>query len=250
VLIGRLLGAEALGMYSVALRLTQMPRKYINPVISKVAFPVFAKRQHDYSKMAQALVSLQRSLSYVNLPLIIGLMLTSPLLVPLLYGEKWASAVPYVQVLCIVAIINGIGGPTQIIRTALGHVRFNFYWTCSTGIIYALGMWAAADYGLTGMVWARTLVGIGIGIALVGITLRFINSGLLAFFGAIREPALAAVAMTAAVYPVMAISRGLPALVQLVLAVAVGAAVYLGVALLLDRAFVEKNVRLLLGAKH
>ena len=55
--------------------------------------------------------------------------------------------------------------------------------------------------------------------------------------------------MTAAVYAVMAVSRGLPALVQLMVAVAVGAIVYLGVALLLDRAFVEKNVRLLLGAK-
>lgn len=249
VLIGRLLGAEALGMYSVALRLTQMPRKYINPVISKVAFPVFAKRQDNFEKMAQTLLSLQRSLSYVNLPLIVGLMLTSPLLVPLVYGAKWASAVPLVQVLCIVAIINGIGGPTQIIRTALGHVRFNFYWTCSTGIVYALGMWAAAGYGLTGMVWARTLVGIGIGIALLGITLRFINSGLIAFFAAIREPALAALAMATAVYAVMAVSRGLPALVQLMVAVAVGAIVYLGVALLLDRAFVEKNVRLLLGAK-
>jgi O-antigen/teichoic acid export membrane protein len=250
LLIARLLGAEALGLYSVALRLTQVTRTYVNPVISKVAFPVFAQRQDDYDKLARTLLSLQRSLSYVNLPLIVGLMFTSPLLVPILYGDKWTSAVPLVQVLCIVAILNGIAGPTAIIRTALGHVRFNFYWTCFTSVVFALGMWAGAAYGLRGMVWARTLVGTVLGLSMIGVTLRFINSGLLAFFAAVREPALAVVAMSAAVYGALLLSRGLPALAQLALAVAVGAVVFVGAALLLDREFVEKNVRLLLGAKR
>lgn len=250
LLIGRLLGAEALGLYSVALRLTQMPRRYINPVISKVAFPVFAKRQGDHARLAQTLLSLQRSLSYVNLPLIVGLMLTSSLLVPMLYGDKWANAAPLVQVLCIAAILNGISGPTQIIRTALGHVRFNFIWSCSTGVLYGLGMWAGAGHGLSGMVWARTLVGIGAGIALIGITLRFIDSGLFAFLAAVRKPAVAVVAMAVAVYSVMALGHGLPAFVRLVVAVAAGAAVFFAAALLLDREFVEKNLRLLLGVKQ
>jgi O-antigen/teichoic acid export membrane protein len=248
-LIGRLLGAEALGLYSVALRLTQLPRRYINPVISKVAFPVFAQRQNDHPRLAQTLLSLQRSLSYVNLPLIVGLMLTAPLVVPVLYGDKWTNAAPLVQVLCIVAVIGAIGGPTQIIRTALGHVRFNFYWTCGSGVLYAIGMYLATDYGLTGMVWARTLVGIILGVALVGITLRFIKSGLGSFLSAVREPALAAAAMSAAVFVAMRLSLGLSTLVQLIIAVTVGAVVFFAAALLLDRAFVEKNVRLLLGVK-
>jgi O-antigen/teichoic acid export membrane protein len=219
-------------------------------VVSKVAFPVFAKQKDYRDKLAQNLLSLQRSLSYVNLPLTVGLMLTSPLLVPVLYGDKWASAVPLVQILCIFAILNGIGGPTQIIRTALGHVRFNFYWTSATGVLYGLGMWVGAAYGLSGMVWARTLVGFALAFCLIGITLRFIDSGLLSFLSAVRKPALAAVVMSAAVYPAIVLGRGLPALVHLILAVAVGAVVFVSAALLLDREFVEKNVRLLLGMKQ
>ncbi len=249
VLIGRLLGAEALGLYSVAQRLTQMPRKYINPVISKVAFPVFAKQREDKTRLSESLLRLQRSLSYVNLPLIVGLMLVSPVLVPLVYGPKWASAVPLVQILCVVALLNGIGGPTQIIRTALGHVRFNFHWTWSSGVAYALAMWVAAGYGLIAMVWARTAVGFMLGIAMIWITLRFIDSGLLAFLSTIKKPALAAGVMAVAVYLVIVLAAPASPLVRLLLEVSLGAAVYLGTAALLDREFISKNMRLLLGMK-
>lgn len=250
LLIGRLLGAEALGVYSIALRLTQLPRKYINPVISKVAFPVFAARQENRPQLAAALLSLQRSLSYVNLPLILGLLLVSPVLVPLVYGDKWHSAVPLVQILCVVALLNGIGGPTQIVRTALGHVRFNFHWTWTSGVLYAIAMWAAASHGLVAMVWARTAIGLVLGVILVGITLRFIDSGLLAFLSTIREPALAAALMSGAVYLVMHVSAEASDWVRLLLAVGAGALVFLGAAVLLDREFIGKNARLLFGMER
>lgn len=247
VLIGRLLGAEALGLYSIALRLTQMPRRYINPVISKVAFPIFARQKEDTRRLTDSLLQLQRSLSYVNLPLIFGLLLVSPMLVPLMYGEKWTAAVPLVQVLCIAAALNGIAGPTQIIRTALGHVRFNFHWTWFSGAIYAAAMWAVAGYGLTAMVWSRTAVGVGLGIILISITLRFIGSGLLSFFGTVRSPAVATAAMSAAVGLVLSLTAEAAPLTRLLLCVATGALVYLGVAALLDRPFIERTLRLLLG---
>ncbi len=250
MLIARLLGAEALGLYSVAQRLTQLPRRYINPVISKVAFPVFAAQKENRPQLAASLLSLQRSLSYVNLPLILGMLLVSPVLVPLVYGDKWLSAVPLVQILCVLALLNGVGGPTQIIRTALGHVRFNFHWTWMSGVLYAAAMWVAASQGLTAMIWARTAVGFVLGVVLIGITLRFIDSGLLAFLSTIREPALAGALMSTVVYLVMLVSAGLSDWLRLLLSVAAGAATFLGAAVLLDRKFIEKNARLLLGLQR
>ena len=84
------------------------------------------------------------------------LCLVAPLLIPLVYGQKWQSSVPLVQLLCALGLVGGVSGPTQLVRTALGHVRFNFHWTWITGIAYGLVMWAAASSGLMGIVLART----------------------------------------------------------------------------------------------
>ncbi len=247
VIVGRLLGPEALGVYTLALRITQTSRRYINPIIAKVAFPVFSKQKGDPAQMAETLLKLQHSLSHLNVPLIAGLFLVSPLLIPLLYGDKWTAAVPLLQVLCVVALLNGVAGPTQIVRTALGHVRFNFHWTWTTGSALGLAMWLVAGQGLMAMVVARTLLTSCFGVALVVITLRLIGASPLRFVRTLRVPLLASAIMAGAVYAVLELTLGWPRLVRLLLAVGAGAAVYVGVSARLDREFLERGLRLLLG---
>ncbi len=247
IIIGRYLGTEAVGVYSLAQRVTQLPRRYINPVIAKVAFPVFARQNRDKARIAESLLSLQRSLSHLNAPLIVGLCVVAPLLVPFVYGEKWRDAVPLVQLLCAVALLGGVAGPTQIVRTALGHVRFNFHWTWSTGILHGLAMWAAASSGLMAIVLARSLLGFVLGIAMIAITLRFLDTGFTRFLYTLRTPALAALLMTAGVVGVLHLPVALSDVARLLLAIAVGAAVYIGISLWLDREFLQRSVRLLLG---
>ena len=247
VLVGRLIGAEALGIYSLALRITQTSRRYINPIVAKVAFPVFARQKEDKAKMSETLLQLQRSLSHMNAPLIVGLFVVGPLLIPVVYGKNWMPAVPLLQVLCVVALLNGVAGPTQIVRTALGHVRFNFHWTWITGIAYGLAMWAVASQGLMAMVISRTVLTFGFGLALIVITLRLLDTSFVRFLQTLRVPLLGSALMAAVVYAVMALSSGLPQLARLLLAVAVGAAVYIGVSARYDREFLERGLRLLLG---
>lgn len=247
IIIGRFLGTEAVGVYSLAQRVTQLPRRYINPVIAKVAFPVFAKQNRDKARMAESLLSLQRSLSHLNAPLIVGLCLVAPLLVPLLYGPKWHASVPLVQLLCAVALLGGVAGPTQIVRTALGHVRFNFHWTWTTGIAHGLVMWTAASGGLMAIVLARSALGFVLGIAMIAITLRFLDTSFLRFLQTLRTPALASLLMTAAVYGVLRLPAPLPDVARLVIAILAGAAVYVGISAWLDREFLQRSLRLLLG---
>lgn len=247
IIIGRFLGTEAVGVYTLAQRVTQLPKRYINPVIAKVAFPVFAKQNRDKARMAESLLSLQRSLSHLNTPLIVGLFLVAPLLVPLVYGQKWRDSVPLVQVLCAISLASGIAGPTQLVRTALGHVRFNFHWTWTAGIAYGLAMWAVASRGLTAIVLARSLLGFVLSMALIAITLRFLDTSFLRFLRTLRTPALASLLMAAGVSVVLRLPAPLPEVVRLLTAILVGAALYIGLSAWLDREFLQRSLRLLLG---
>lgn len=47
ILIGSFIGAEALGIYNLAYQIVTLPVLKINPIITRVAFPVFAKNKHE-----------------------------------------------------------------------------------------------------------------------------------------------------------------------------------------------------------
>jgi hypothetical protein len=128
-------------------------------------------------------------------------------------------------------------------------VRFNFHWTWMSGVVYAAAIWLAADGGLMTMVVARTAVGVLSWIGLIWITLNFIESSPLRFLATLRYPTLATLVMAAAVWGAMTLSAGLPDLLRLGLVVSTGAVVYLATAALLDRAFLLRNVKLLLGRR-
>lgn len=51
VLIGKLLGVEALGIYFVAKQIIMRVLQLFNPIIARVAFPTMAKIQNDINSL-------------------------------------------------------------------------------------------------------------------------------------------------------------------------------------------------------
>ena len=68
LLIGRYLGPEQLGVYTVAYNLVVIPVSKLNPVLSKVAFPVFAKRQTDAEALRRGFGELVELVAARHLP--------------------------------------------------------------------------------------------------------------------------------------------------------------------------------------
>ncbi|MGB3081358.1 MAG: MOP flippase family protein, partial [Candidatus Omnitrophota bacterium] len=73
LLIGILLGAKPLGYYTLAYNLILRPSLKINPIITRVAFPVFSKLQNDVVKLKKGYLKVLQVLSLVNFPLMVGL---------------------------------------------------------------------------------------------------------------------------------------------------------------------------------
>lgn len=249
LLIGSLIGTDALGLYTMATRLTQLPRKYVAPVISRVALPVFARQQDNIQRMRGSLLTIQRMLGYVNAPLTLGLMLTAPVVVPLLSGSQWAGAVPLVSWLSVPVLLTGVAGPSQIVRIALGQFRFDFHWSWITGGMLALAMWAAAGHGLEWVVVVRSLLLSLISLVLIGITMRLVATSPIQFLTNLKRPALAALVMGAAVYLAMVSSEALASWQRAGLSVGLGAVVYASVAFACDRRFILDNLRAIFGVR-
>ncbi len=111
ILIGSFIGAEALGIYNLAYQIVTLPVLKINPIITRVAFPVFAKNKHENSVIREGFLNMTKILALISFPLLLGLVSVSDAFVASVFGEKWLAAVPVLNVLAIVGILRVLMNP-------------------------------------------------------------------------------------------------------------------------------------------
>ncbi len=158
LLIGKLLGVEALGFYNIAKQIIMKPIQIINPIVSKVSFPVMAKIQHDTDKLKEIYLKTINLLSSTNFPIYLFMFITAPQLVALIFGEKWIDAVVIVQILSIYGALRSIGNPVGTLLLAKGRADWGFYWNLGLFFYMPIVIYVASQWGIEALSWS--LVGI------------------------------------------------------------------------------------------
>lgn len=154
LLIGKQCTASDLGYYTQAKKLEEVPNSALAHVVSYVSFPVFAKLQNDRTKLLSALRKNIKSITYLNFPLCVLLIIIAHPLVILLYGSKWEISVPYFQALCISGLLYTLNSLNSNIIMALG--KGNMYFVIhiiQKSIGLSLMLWGI-KYGVKGVLWA------------------------------------------------------------------------------------------------
>lgn len=127
-----MLGPVALGYYSLAWNLVILPSSKINPVLTRVAFPLFAGVQNEIERLRRGYMILLRVVSSINAPILFGCAATAPTLVIVVYGEQWAPAIPLVQLLAGVGLLRSIINPIGTLLLAKGRADLGFIWSLIT----------------------------------------------------------------------------------------------------------------------
>jgi len=107
-LIGRFLGASALGYYTLAFQLVIVPSQRITSLLSTILFPSFSRIQSQAKSLQNGLLITLRYLTLVLAPLSVTIFVTADIIVPLLYSSKWLSAVPIVRILSLASFFYGL----------------------------------------------------------------------------------------------------------------------------------------------
>ena len=127
LLVGKLLGVSALGLYQVARRLALLPRRELIQILQRLTFPAFAQiRQHE--RLRRACVQVLSLTLLLILPIAALLLVFPELIIRTLLGERWVAVVPLVQILTIgaglqtlmgiaVPLFEGIGRPDVALKT-------------------------------------------------------------------------------------------------------------------------------------
>ncbi|HET6762445.1 MAG TPA: MOP flippase family protein [Longimicrobiaceae bacterium] len=250
LLIGSLLGAGPLGFYNVAYQMMVRPFQVFNPVVTRVAFPVFARVQNDLPRLRAGYLEVLRVIALVIFPVYLGMAALAGPLFTTLMGDRWQPAVPIFQVLVTLGIIWSLGNPIGSLLWARGRADLGLYMNLVAVATYAAAITVGARWGVMGVAVAMCA-----GAALVLFPLEFLVRWRIARFRPLEYlasflPALAAaVLMGAAVHGVsLAVARfGRGA--QLGAGTVAGVAVYAALALWWQRPFLLRLREMVRGRR-
>ena len=126
LVLARILGASVAGGYNLAYNVAVVPPMKLNPIITRVLFPAFAKIQDDTEKLRVNFYKLLSVVGIINFPVLLGLMVVSSNFVPLVFGEKWNGIIPILQLLCVVGLLRSVGNPIGSLLMAKARVDISF----------------------------------------------------------------------------------------------------------------------------
>lgn len=123
LLIGRFLGSSALGAYALAYNIMLLPLSRLVVPIQETLFPALSRIQDDRDRMAAVWLRVNRFVAALVVPAMLGLAVVAPDFVRVVLGQRWISAVPVLQILALVALMQSLSALSAKVLTALGRTR-------------------------------------------------------------------------------------------------------------------------------
>ena len=144
LLIGRFLGAAALGVYGLATNVILMPFSRIAGPLQQVFFPAFSRMSNDKARMADVWIRATRLVAVISVPSLVGLAIVAPDFVVVVLGERWRDTSPVIQILAWVGIVQSLQTLTGEVLLALDRsgwlLRFTVFWFAGSVAAFALGV--------------------------------------------------------------------------------------------------------------
>jgi PST family polysaccharide transporter len=227
-IVGARLGAASAGIYWRAFQLAVEYQRKISVVMTSVAMPVLA-RAAGADELFALRGRMVRMLAMTVFPLLVGLVLLAPVVVPWVFGPAWEPAVLPTQLLA------GAGAATVVIDAvgtvfmATGRSRALLGFGVAHFFVYIFAVLVASNWGINGVAIASSAVHL----AFVGVAYKMLLHGrsersLRLLWSDTSAAVVSCLAMAAAAAPVAVAlqSSGTPAVAQIMIVGAVGSVAY------------------------
>jgi PST family polysaccharide transporter len=166
--VGRWLGASALGIYGRAYGLMNATNSVLGHVVNKVFFPAFSKAQDEPARLARAYRRGMGLTAMLILPISAASIILAPELVNTLLGDQWGEVVLPFQILAVGMVCRlgyKVGGT---LATGTGAVYRHAWRKAVHAVLICGGGWLAQDAGVVGVA-VSTLVAL---VVVTGLTVH------------------------------------------------------------------------------
>jgi O-antigen/teichoic acid export membrane protein len=158
LLIGKLLGATPLGIYSLAFVLTDSFRSRLMAVINNVMYPIYGKKQSDFISIRKYYLKVVEFNCLFIFPVMIFFIMEGNSFVVHVFGSKWQGTVVPLQILSFSVILHIlVSGNTALLR-GLGRPGLEMKQQVLKAVIFLPSLAIGIYYGgIIGAAWAILL---------------------------------------------------------------------------------------------
>ena len=231
VIIGYVLGAQALGFYEIAYQLLRNGTQLITQTVSSVAFSTFSRIQESPERMRSGFYTATRTISVVAFPLFLGAAAIAPELVEMVFGAQWVplSAQTF-QVLAFIGVLHSIFYFNSAVILAAGKPSWRFAINALNAVCNVVAFILVVQWGIIAVAAAYVVRGYVLAPVPLWAVRKLIGIEWTTYLRAYVAPAVATAAMAAAVLGVRwMLLDVLPPFGIVLVCVLLGALVYTGV---------------------
>lgn len=233
VVIGALLGAVALGLYSRAYLLVALPLNLIGAAVTTVLVPSLARAATDGGALKREFLATSEAVATVTFPAFVGAAALASPLVGVMFGRghnwNWADVATLLAIMAPVAALDSLGQPQRSMMIARGRAGLALGVSLASGALVIAGIAIGAQHSLIGAAWGYAAATVTDFLICSTLALRLIGASAGEYARRLLRTAAAAGAMYAVLVllrPVLA-AWGAPEALQLLALVACGGLVYL-----------------------
>lgn len=159
LLIGKLMGAYSLGIYSLAFLITETLRAHIYWIVSRVVFPAYSRIAGDYSQISIIYCGTVRYMTMAMFPASMLLILYADEAIPSLFKDAWLGAVEPIRILAAASMIVASAGTAGEVLKAIGKPNVDFSVNLYVTLLVAFpALWIGIRlFGVEGAAWAVVL---------------------------------------------------------------------------------------------
>lgn len=227
LLIGKLLGSDALGLYARANGLARAPVVYVSRSIVGVMFPSLALIQDDHARVRGVFVRMTGAVALTTFPLCLGLAVAAEPLVVGVLGPQWRDTVPPLQILSVAALVQSISTLAGTLYLSQGRADLHFRVTALQRIATMIAIVAVVRWGVLGVAGAQVAAALVSAVPTFIVACRLVAIPIGDLVRPMWRVLIASLAMIAAVVAVRGwAGPGMPHLQLLALEIATGALTY------------------------
>jgi O-antigen/teichoic acid export membrane protein len=226
LLIGRIIGASALGIYSRAYATMLIPLSNFSFIISKVLFPSLSLVQIDEEKLRSSFLEVSRLVGLITFPATIGLMVVAESFVLTIYGPNWVDVIVPLQILCIVAVTHSVVTLNRNIFLAQGYTDIQFKMALVLRFNQMTWIIIGLNWGIIGVATGYAFASVLNFFVNMSITGRLIHLSLTQMLRNLFPGFISALVMASMVWMLEPVSVGWPEWMKLLTQIILGSSLY------------------------
>ncbi len=157
---GRLLGAAQLGFYSVPRNVVLQVQALINPVVTRVGFPLIAQLQNDVMRVKAIYLKTVNMTASTNALLYVWIGVAAPEIVTVLLGGQWQSSAYLLRILAAWGFFRSVANPVGSLLFGMGRATLALKWNLGLLLIAPPLVYLGSLYGPGGLAWMLLALGV------------------------------------------------------------------------------------------